>query len=141
MPNVAESTVHQVAAGLREGKTLRAACEDVGVSPGDALARASRNRRLGVRLAEAMETRTALVEDALYETAMKGNVTAQALFLCNRAPERWRPANSAKPATRPVDDEHVTPAELLARYAREDAEEAVAGGVDDGGEEVEAAAG
>ncbi len=127
MPNVAESTVHQVAAGLREGKTLRAACEEAGVALGDALARASRNRRLGERLAEAMETRTALVEDALYETAMKGNVTAQSLYLCNRAPERWRPANSAKPAARPADDEHVTPAELLARYAREDGAEGEGG--------------
>lgn len=141
MPSVAESTVHHVAAGLREGKTLRAACEEAGVAPGDALARASRNRRLGERLAEAMETRTALVEDALYETAMKGNVTAQTLFLCNRAPDRWRPANSAKPAARPADDEHVTPAELLARYAREDAEEGAAEGLGDESGGVAEAAG
>lgn len=139
MPNVAEQSVHQVASGLREGKTLRAACEDAGVSPGDALARASRNRRLGGRLAEALETRTALVEDALYETAMKGNVSAQTLYLCNRAPDRWRPANSAKPAARLADDEHVTPAELLARYAREDAEEGAAEDGDEGGGVAEAA--
>ena len=125
-------TVSFVIERMREGKTLRAACEEAGVSPGDALDRAGQSRRLTEQIGEALDLRVALVEDALYENALKGNVTAQTLFLCNRAPERWRPANAtAKPENAP-DPERVTPAQLLARYAREDAEE---------GRELEAAAG
>lgn len=39
--------------------------------------------------ADAVET----VEDALYEAASYGNVTAQIFFLKNRAPDRWKDVN------------------------------------------------
>jgi len=38
----------------------------------------------------ALESRIAIVEDALYKKAVEGNVTAQIFWLCNRAPDRWK---------------------------------------------------
>lgn len=37
-----------------------------------------------------LESRIAIVEDALYKRAVEGNVTAQIFWLCNRAPDRWK---------------------------------------------------
>jgi hypothetical protein len=34
------------------------------------------------------------VEEALFESAVSGNVTAQIFWLCNRAPERWKRLNA-----------------------------------------------
>lgn len=38
----------------------------------------------------ALVRRIGTVEDSLYVNAVKGNVTAQIFFLCNRSPGRWR---------------------------------------------------
>ncbi|HRU06201.1 MAG TPA: hypothetical protein P5137_10575 [Candidatus Brocadiia bacterium] len=116
---VDEWTVKAVVEALHEGKTLRAACEGAGVSAGALLMRVERSARLKGWMAEAARTMAALVEDALYEAALDGNVTAQTLYLCNRAPERWRPAASAKASAEPAGG-GMTPADLLLKYRRED---------------------
>lgn len=44
------------------------------------------------------------VEDALYQAAVSGNVTAISLWLLNRAPDRWRPPGKTTPgAESPAD--------------------------------------
>lgn len=47
------------------------------------------------------------VENALYESAVKGNLGAQVFFLKNRASDRW------KDKTEQVTTLHTTPAEVL----------------------------
>ena len=118
-PSTSDSAALSAIALLHQDKTLREACEEAGLSAGAVLERAARNRRVRERLEAALQTQAALVEDALYETALKGNATAQQFYLCNRAPERWR-ANSAARSEAPVCAERVTPAELVERYGRED---------------------
>jgi len=39
---------------------------------------------------EAIESRTQIVEDALYKNCLQGNVTAQIFYLKNRSRGRWR---------------------------------------------------
>ena len=126
-PSVFMKTVGLVIAELHAGKTLREACDEAGVPVGTLLQRVERNASARQRLDAALRTTVAVVEDALYEAAVaKGNVTAQQFFLCNRAPERWRPNSALKPGDALPRPERVTPAELLERYAREDESEASA---------------
>ena len=109
----------RVVRGLHEGRSLRAACEEADVAPGDVLARVLRSRRCRERFEAASRTALALVEDALYAAALNGNVTAVTFYLCNRVPDRWRPTAALKPETNlPAAD--VTAADLLERYRRAD---------------------
>ena len=122
---LAGDSIDRIVAALLEGKSLRTACEEAEVPPGEFLRRTARSRRLQKKLALAQRTAIAMVEDALYETALKGNATALALYLCNRVPERWRPTSATKAET-PRTSECVTPAELLERYHSEDQTDAAA---------------
>ena len=47
------------------------------------------NERLDEKVHSIIDSRTQMVEDALYKSALDGNVTAQLAFLFNRAPKRW----------------------------------------------------
>lgn len=109
----------QVLRALQEGRTLRDACDEAHVAPGAVLARADQSRRFRRRLEAVPRTALALVEDALYRTALNGNVPALTLYLCNRSPDRWRPTSALK-AEPDIPVETVTAAELIDRYRRED---------------------
>ena len=121
--NIAATAVYAVFDGMLEGKTLRAACEEAGVAVGDVLRRAAKSPSMKARMDETQRTALAVVEDALYETAVKGNATALTFYLCNREPERWRPASAARVESEVAADS-VTPAELIERYRRHDAADA-----------------
>ena len=110
--------VKAVVEALHAGETLRGACKGVGVSPGELLMRVERKAQFKAWMAEAGQTMVALVEDALYENARNGNATAQTLYLCNRAPDRWRPAASARANADSAGG--MTPADFLLKYRRED---------------------
>jgi len=64
------------------------------------------------------EDRVRQVEDALFEAALGGNVTAATFYLCNRAPERWRPVQKIPTEDRDRLNMALTTAELI-RAARE----------------------
>jgi len=114
--------INRVIALLRDGRSLRTACNEAEVPPGDVLDRVEKNKRLRERFEAARRVSLAVAEDALFENVLKGNATAQQFYLCNRAPDRWRPNSAAKADDGPPS-EHVTPAQLLARYTREDQEQ------------------
>ena len=116
---VSAQTVDAVVQAMHEGRGLRTACKDAGVPVGALLERVSRNRRMRDRLDGAFRTSVAIVEDALFETALKGNATALTMYLCNRAPDRWKPTSAlrSEPTQAP---ERLTPADLLERYRIED---------------------
>jgi hypothetical protein len=79
-----------LAKGLRRGKAAEAAGIHRSV--------VSRYRKAHPRFAE-IESEAELaacehVEDALFEAAKSGNITACIFFLCNRMAARWRPVNN-----------------------------------------------
>ena len=72
---------------------------------------ASRRDDPGTQVSEALkrgqEAAIGKVENALYESAIKGNLGAQVFFLKNRASDRWRDK------TETVTTLHTAPAEVL----------------------------
>lgn len=75
---------------LEQGNTISFSCEVVGVSRDTEL----RVRRADKEYSDAVETalggRDELVEDAVFATALGGDVQAQKFWLTNRARKRWR---------------------------------------------------
>ncbi len=76
---------------LRTGNTISHACEVIGVSH-DAVEKYRRkNPEYNEEVIVAREVQIRVVEDALYQTALSGHVTAQIFFLVNRT--KYRPRN------------------------------------------------
>jgi hypothetical protein len=75
---------------LREGLRRGAAAEAVGISRETARLHYNSDETFAeqVRLAEADSHE--VVEDALFQAASSGNVTAMIFYLCNRMPEKWQ---------------------------------------------------
>jgi hypothetical protein len=71
----------------------------------------ARRRDADAEIADALkrgqEAAIGKVENALFESALKGNLGAQVFFLKNRASDRWRDK------TEQVTTLHTTPAEVL----------------------------
>jgi hypothetical protein len=81
---------------LRDGNALRTAARGVGVSP--ELVRLYRKATKGWRRQEEDARREAVgrVEDALFQAAVSGNVTAIQVYLYNRDPKRWQDRRNFK---------------------------------------------
>lgn len=76
----------------REGMRRSAAARKVGLTPSTVIHHAANYPEFAKALDEAEREATDQVEDALFQSALGGNVTAQQVWLYNRAPERWRDA-------------------------------------------------
>lgn len=74
---------------LKSGSTISAACKAAVVDVSTLWEWRKANKELNVKIHNIIESRIQAVEDALFESAIGGNVTAQLAFLFNRAPERW----------------------------------------------------
>jgi len=74
---------------LKAGNTRYNACKAAGITTMTLWSWCKNNRRLNLLIHAIVEDRIQLVEDALYQSAVGGNQTAQIFFLMNRAPERW----------------------------------------------------
>jgi len=75
---------------LDGGNTITATCKAIGVSRMGEFKERMRNKEYRERVDEALKLRTEIVEDALFVTAVGGNVQAQRFFLINRGKERWK---------------------------------------------------
>lgn len=99
MPNIlklTEEKKRQYIELLGMGNTVTHAAEALGVSPATVTMHRHRDKAFNEAVKAALETRLELVADALYMSALGGNVTAQIFFLCNRTrhmklddPARW----------------------------------------------------
>lgn len=74
---------------LESGVTIKDAAEAAGVSRVTAW-RWRKSKTFKKKVLAIIDSRTQTVEDALFATALKGNVTAQIFWLKNRASDRWK---------------------------------------------------
>jgi len=74
---------------LERGVTVKDAAEAAGVSRVTAW-RWRKSKTFLMKVLAIIDSRTQTVEDALYATALKGNVIAQIFWLKNRASDRWK---------------------------------------------------
>lgn len=77
-------------AKLREGSRRGAAAEEVGVSRFTVLDEKKRDPEFAEACERAEMDANAHVEDALFQAAIAGNVTAAQVWLYNRDPNRWK---------------------------------------------------
>jgi len=74
---------------LEGGVTIKDAAEAAGVSRVTAW-RWRKSKAFLKKVLAIIDSRTQTVEDALFATALKGNVIAQIFWLKNRASDRWK---------------------------------------------------
>jgi hypothetical protein len=78
---------------IREGKRRGVAMASVGLTPQLIYSVVKNDPTWQVQVEEAELLGCEPVEDALFTSAMKGNVTAQLFYLCNRSQGRWQHVN------------------------------------------------
>ena len=75
---------------LIKGHTQIFACQKLGVARQTMWKLRKKDPAFATAEAEVLNTRSELVEDALYQNALKGNVIAQIFWLKNRDHRRWK---------------------------------------------------
>ena len=80
-----------IVASLRNGTSRAAACRAAGVDRGTFYAWLKRGGPWAEQVEEALVEQVAVVEDALFEAALAGDVKAMIHYLRCRAPDKWEP--------------------------------------------------
>jgi len=75
---------------LKNGASIVAACKGAGVDWHTFDKWRKESKRFNKQIIDVLNSRTQVVEDALFKAAVDGNVTAQIFWLKNRAPGRWK---------------------------------------------------
>lgn len=75
---------------LRKGIRRVQACKKVGVTHKTFKTYFDNHPEFADEVSQAEIDANELIEQALYNTALKGNVTAQQVWLYNRCPDRWQ---------------------------------------------------
>jgi hypothetical protein len=78
---------------LKSGASLVQSCKGIGIDVSTFWKWRQKSPKLEAKVYEIMDSRISIVEDALYNAAVKGNVKACETFLFNRAHTKWK--NSA----------------------------------------------
>jgi ACT domain-containing protein len=84
---------------IAKGHTISSACQQVKISRQAFYEHCAFNEEFDKAAAQALESQIQIVEEALYSSALKGNVTAQIYYLGNRAPHRWQSVNKVDVST------------------------------------------
>jgi len=113
---VSEKTWEKFFALLREGHSVRKASAAVGISDNTVYTTARRDPEFRKRIEEARDAATDLVEHALLQKAITGNVTAIIFWLLNRRPDRWRDRRQLA-----VTGETGGPLQIVIKDKRDDA--------------------
>jgi hypothetical protein len=74
---------------LRKGVRRTQACKKAGISRPTFNKCMNNNKKFAAEVAQAETDANELVEQAMFSSALKGNVTAQQVWLYNRDPDRW----------------------------------------------------
>jgi len=74
---------------LRKGIRRTQACKKAGISRPTFNKCMNNNKKFAAEVAQAETDANELVEQAMFSSALKGNVTAQQVWLYNRDPDRW----------------------------------------------------
>ena len=75
---------------LDGGVPITKACEEANISRNAIWEWRKKSKRFDNKVNSIIDSRTQSVEDALFSSAVKGNVAAQIFWLKNRAKERWK---------------------------------------------------
>lgn len=75
---------------LERGSSISESCEAAHVSRATIWRWRKRSKGFNNKTLSILDSRTQSVEDALYASALKGNVVAQIFWLKNRASDRWK---------------------------------------------------
>ena len=81
---------------LNAGSSITAACSAANISVVSFWTWRQKNERLDSKVNKLTESRVQMVEDANFQSALKGNVAAQCFYLCNRRPNRWHNVSDIK---------------------------------------------
>lgn len=79
---------------LRKGIRRTQACKKAGISRPTFNKYMNNNKKFAAEVAQAESDANELVEQAMFSSALKGNVTAQQVWLYNRDPEHWQDKRS-----------------------------------------------
>jgi hypothetical protein len=74
----------------KHGASVEKACKGAGVSRNKFYQWMNESTKNKERYYKIIDSRSIVVEDALYNSALKGNTTAQIFWLKNRAEKRWQ---------------------------------------------------
>lgn len=80
----------EIVEAVAQGRRPTLAARDVGVSRSALWRARTRDADFEAAMLEAEREGNERIEDAMYEAALNGNVTAQQVWLYNRASDRWR---------------------------------------------------
>lgn len=75
---------------LEGGMSISKACKAANISRNTIWEWRKASKRFDKKVNSIIDSRTQSVEDALFASALKGNVAAQIFWLKNRAKERWK---------------------------------------------------
>lgn len=89
-PKMTKAVQDLIVDAILNGHTISSACELAKVARQTEYAYRMKDDDYRKRVDEALDSRNELVEDALFVTALSGNVQAQRFFLINRGRPRWR---------------------------------------------------
>ncbi len=75
---------------IAQGNTIANTCEAMGIDTSTYRKTRLKNPEFAKEVDEAKQIRVHLVEDALFQSAILGNVLAQKFYLVNRSGGRWK---------------------------------------------------
>mgnify|MGYP003339592422 CR=1 FL=1 len=82
--------IEKVLESLEKGNSIERACQQCQLSRTVFYQWRNQSQEHAERFYTIIDSRTIVVEDALFNSAIKGNPTCQIFWLKNRAPERWK---------------------------------------------------
>ena len=78
---------------VERGNTIASICEGMQIDSSTYRHARRRDAAFATEVDDAKNIRNEFVVDALYQSALSGNVTAQIFYLCNRARDQWQSVN------------------------------------------------
>ena len=87
---IKEQKIEAFLKSLEGAVSISDACKAANVSRNTIWEWRKKSKRFDNKVLSIIDSRTQSIEDALYSTAIKGNVAAQIFWLKNRAKDRWK---------------------------------------------------
>lgn len=107
---------------IANGNTITNVCEAMGIDTSTYRKERARDKKFADSVDEAKEIRLHLVEDALYLSAISGNVLAQKFYLVNRGGGAWKEMQYVKQESKSqvsVENDEFTKRILANKESRE----------------------
>lgn len=106
---------------LENGSFVSTACEKAGIDRGTFYNWCIADRKFYEAVEASKRGQIGVAEDSLYKNVVRGNITAQIFFLCNRARDKWQNVNKVEHG----GNINLTLPELMERLAGKDGKEKI----------------